>query len=100
MNAAQQLALANALANALEQAGITVERAAFARGNVRGWERVDNLVVAARTIGLWLSWGWVAQETGAPPPPLVAPTSTDPNQRGLRLVSRERVNNDDEDDGS
>jgi len=105
MNAAQQLALAEALRQALDDAGIVVERAVFTRGNMRGYERMESLSVAARTIGLWMSWGWVAQQAGISLPPLGTPTSADPTQAHLRLMPTEvveerRINNDDEDDGA
>lgn len=117
MNSAQQMELAARLADALEQSGILVERAAMARGNVKAWERIDSGALAARTIGIWLSWGFSATlgPSAEPSRPISTPTSTDPSQRRLLLVPREedsylstngerqppeKLNNDDEDDGA
>jgi hypothetical protein len=99
MNAAQSMALAQALADALDKAGIAVERASFRKGNLREYERMESLDVAARTIGAWLSWSWVPSVGIITPPPVPSPTSNDPVQSHLRLVHPE-VNNDDADDGA
>ena len=99
MNATQSMALARALADALDKAGITVERAAFQKGNLREYERMESLDIAARTIGAWLSWSWVPLiiiVTSPLPEPM---PSTDPGQSHLRLVSPE-INNEDQDDGA
>jgi hypothetical protein len=87
MNATQQMLLAAALADALEKAGIVVERADVSRGNVKGWQRIDSGAVAARTIGTWMSWGFaISCVPSLAPPAEPAPTSTDSAQRALRLV--------------
>lgn len=88
MNAAQQMQLAAALADALDKAGIVIERADVHRGNVKGWERIDSGAVAARTIGIWLSWGWSASAVTTPVAP-TTPTSSDPIQSHLRLVNQD-----------
>jgi len=106
MNAVQQMQLAAALAEAIEKAGIVVERAELHRGNVRGWQPVDSGAVAARTVGAWMSWNWSASVTDPERPPRpVSPHLSrgelpeDPPHLHLRLLSPE-VNNDNEDDGA
>jgi hypothetical protein len=100
VNAAQQMALASALADALEKSGIVVERAKVHRGNLKGWQRIDSGAVAARTIGIWLSWGWSASAEIIVPPTTILPRpGEDSTPSRLRLVEG-TVNNDDEDDGA
>lgn len=114
MNADQQAVLAAALERALRESGIVIERAAFAKGNIRSYEQVDLAAAARRTIGIWCSWGWVLS-LGTPGTSTVVV-----EQAGyLRLMPQgntipidsylatdgarqpvERQNNDDEDDGS
>ena len=95
MNAVQISELAQRLADALDQAGITCERGAFAKGNLREYQRIPSIDVAARTIGTWLSWNWVPSGSGTPEPPATSSTSSDPAQSHLRLV--DGTVNDDED---
>jgi hypothetical protein len=98
VNAAQAAELAQALAQAFERAGIVVQRGSFTKGNLREYERLDPLVVAARTVGAWLSWSWVPSVHTPPAPPPLPQEGVEP-QSHLRLVGPE-VNNDDEDDGA
>jgi hypothetical protein len=99
VNAAQQMALASALADALEKSGIVVERAEY-RGNLKGWQRIDSGAVATRTIGIWLSWGWSASAEIIVPPTTILPRpGEDSTSSRLRLVEG-TVNNDDADDGA
>ena len=103
MNAAQQMALAAALADAIEKAGIVIERPVVSRGNMKAWERIDAGAAAARTLGVWLQWGWSASaiRLGVPGLPPDVPAPIDPAQKHLRLVAdNEQLNNDDEDDGA
>jgi hypothetical protein len=88
-----------ALADALDKAGIAVERASFRKGNLREYERMESIDVAARTVGAWLGWSWVPLMGVITPPPAPSPTSSDPVQSHLRLINPE-VNNDDEDNGA